>query len=72
MEAGDLVIVVESLPDWHWLTYTTGHVGIFMKVRGTTIGASDPVCEIFFFHSEEVHPVPTSFLRSLSAIHASR
>ena len=33
MEAGDLVIVVESLPDWYWLTYTTGHIGIIRKTR---------------------------------------
>lgn len=72
MKPGDLVIVVESLPDWHWLTYTTGHIGIFMKVRGNPIGARDPVCEVFFIHTEEIHPVPSSFLRTLSAVNEGR
>ena len=33
MKKGDLIIVVESLPDWYWLTYTTGHVGMITKKR---------------------------------------
>jgi len=72
MKVGDLIIVVESLPDWHWLTYTTGHIGIFMRIRDTTLDATDPVCEIFFIHNEEIHPVPSSFIRTLSAIHEAR
>ncbi len=72
MEAGDLVIVVESLPDWYWLTYTTGHVGIIRKRRTNAIDAIDPICEVFFFHNEEVHPVPLSFIRKLDDINEGR
>lgn len=72
MEAGDLVIVVESLPDWYWLTYTTGHIGIIRKTRVNVVDSIDPICEVFFFHSEEVHPVPEHFIRLLSEINEGR
>ncbi len=72
MEAGDLVIVVESLPDWYWLTYTTGHIGIIRKTRVNVVDSIDPICEVFFFHNEEVHPVPTSFIRKLDDLNESR
>lgn len=68
MKEGDLIIVVESLPDWYWLTYTTGHVGIVIKKRTNIIDTNYPICEVFFFHSEEAHPVPEHFIRLLSEI----
>jgi len=68
MKAGDLIIVIESLPDWYWLTYTTGHVGIILKKRTNVVNATNPICEVFFFHSEEVHPVPEHFIRTLGEI----
>ena len=68
MKEGDLVIVVESLPDWYWLTYMTGHVGIITKKRRNVINSTFPICEVFFIHSEEIHPVPENFIRLLSEI----
>ena len=68
MKEGDLIIVVESLPDWYWLTYTTGHIGIIIQKRTNVIDTNYPICEVFFIHSEEVHPVPEHFIRLLSEI----
>lgn len=72
VEVGDIIIVVESLPDWYWLTYTTGHIGIIIKKRANIIGTIDPICEVFFVHNEEVHPVPERFIKLLSEINESR
>lgn len=72
MEAGDIIIVVESLPDWYWLTYTTGHIGIIIKKRKNVIDTNYPICEVFFFHNEEIHPVPEHFIRLLSEINEGR
>ena len=69
MKEGDLVIVVESLPDWYWLTYTTGHIGIITKKRTNVI---DTTVEVFFFHNEEIHPVPENFIRLLSELNEGR
>tara|TARA_R110002153_G_scaffold18011_1_gene62785 strand:- start:1478 stop:1696 length:219 start_codon:yes stop_codon:yes gene_type:complete len=66
MKTGDLIIIVESLPDWSWSTYTTGHVGLVRKVRIGTIDSRDPIYEVFFFHSSKTHPVLGSFMKLLS------
>lgn len=72
MKEGDLIIVVESLPDWYWLTWTTGHIGIITKKRRNAINTINPICEVFFIHSEEIHPVPEHFIRLLSEINEGR
>ena len=72
MIEGDLIIVVESLPDWYWLTWTTGHVGIVVKKRRNVINPINPIVEVFFFHNEEIHPVPEHFIRLLSEINEGR
>ena len=66
MEIGDLIIIVEVLPDWSWSTYTTGHIGLVRKVRIGTIDSRDPIYEVFFFHSSKTHPVLRSFMKLLS------
>tara|TARA_R110001599_G_scaffold230906_1_gene430212 strand:- start:1632 stop:1850 length:219 start_codon:yes stop_codon:yes gene_type:complete len=66
VKVGDLIIIVESLPGWSWSTYTTGHIGMVVKMRITTVDSRDPIYEIFFFHSEDIHPVLRSFMRLLS------
>jgi hypothetical protein len=72
MVEGDLVIIIESFPDWHWLTYTTNDIGIIVKTRGRMATHSYPVCEVFFFHNKETHPVPLRFVRLLSEANESR
>ena len=72
MMRGDLVVIVESLPDWSWLTYTTGHIGIVRKIRGNIIDSRDPIYEIFFLHSSQTYPVPKSFMRLLSELDEKR
>jgi|TARA_R110001632_G_scaffold67248_2_gene157964 hypothetical protein len=72
MKAGDLIIIVESLPDWSWSTYTTGHIGLIIDIRVGTIDARDPIYEIFFFHSQATHPVLMSFMKLLSELDEKR
>ncbi len=62
MKVGDLIIIVESLPDWSWLIYTTGHIGLVTKV----------IYEIFFFHNNQTHPVLRSFMKLLSELDEER
>ncbi len=66
MKTGDLIIIVESLPDWSWSTYTTGHTGLIVKERHGTLHSRDPIYEIFFFHNQLVFPVLRSFMTLLS------
>lgn len=72
MIEGDLIIVVESLPDWYWLNWTTGHIGVIVKKRANVINTRTPICEVFFFHNEEIHPVPEHFMRTLVEINEGR
>jgi len=72
VKVGDLIIIVESLPDWSWLIYTTGHIGLVTKVRTGTVDARDPIYEIFFFHNNQTHPVLRSFMKLLSELDEER
>jgi len=62
---GDLIVIVEVLPNWSWSTYTTGHIGLVREIRANTINSRDPIYEIFFFHSRQTHPVLKSFMKPL-------
>ena len=72
MKAGDLIIIVESLPDWSWSTYATGHIGLIVDIRVATVDARDPIYEIFFFHNQATHPVLMSFMKLLSELDEKR
>lgn len=72
MKVGDLIIIVEKLPDWYWLTYTTGHIGIIVTARLNVLDSSDMLYDVFFFHSQKKHPVPLSFMRLLSELDEER
>lgn len=63
MEVGDLIIVTELFPSWHWLNYTTGHIGMVMKKR--SYHAGHILLDVFFLHNQEIHPVPLDFVRPL-------
>lgn len=64
MKVGDLVIVAMEFPDWHWLEYETGEVGIVMKVSDHNYGFD--ILDIFFFGSEETVPMPSYFVEKIT------
>ena len=57
---GDLVIVVEPMPNWSWLNYHTGDIGIVVKLENYQYGFRI-VC-VYFFESSEIEKVPDHFL----------
>jgi hypothetical protein len=65
MKKGDLIIITQPFPDWEWVDYNTGDVGIVMKVR--LYKTFTNVVDVFFFHNEEYHPVPIDFLKKLGS-----
>lgn len=63
MEVGDLIIVTQYWPpDWNWLDYTTGDLGIIVKVKP---GYYENLLVIFFFHNETERPVPEKYVKAL-------
>lgn len=65
MKKGDLIIITQPFPNWEWLDYNTGDVGIVIRVRLYTTLVD--VVDVFFFHNEEHHPVPIDFLKKLGS-----
>tara|TARA_R100000027_G_scaffold23837_1_gene17291 strand:+ start:238 stop:372 length:135 start_codon:yes stop_codon:yes gene_type:complete len=43
-----------------------------VKKRRNVINPIDPIVEVFFFHNEEIHPVPENFIRLLSELNEGR
>jgi hypothetical protein len=63
MEKGDLIIVTfEWPPDWDWLDYRTGDIGIVTSVMK---GLGYPVLQIYFFHNGIRRPVPKEYVKAL-------
>lgn len=63
MEKGDLIIVTfDWPPDWHWLDYTTGSIGIITRLRSEHDNA---LLQIYFFHNGVERPVPRNYVKAL-------
>ena len=60
LNKGDLVIVIEPMPNWSWLNYHTGDLGIIMGLRDYKYNFR--VVEVYFFNSGIVEKVPDHFL----------
>lgn len=65
MKEGDLVIVVEPLPDWNWLDYSLGSIGIIIRDRSIGRSSIDAILEVYFFETQVKVPVPKQFLSTL-------
>tara|TARA_A100001515_G_C4583436_1_gene213703 strand:+ start:1870 stop:2085 length:216 start_codon:yes stop_codon:yes gene_type:complete len=57
---GDLVIVIEPLPNWSWLKYHTGDLGFVLDLRDYEYGFR--VTTVYFFRTGEFEKVPDHFL----------
>ncbi len=57
---GDLVVVVEPMPNWSWLNYHTGDLGIVLDIRDYKYGFK--VTKIYFFRTDAFEKVPDHFL----------
>ena len=60
LSKGDLVIVIEPMPNWSWLNYHTGDLGIVMDLRDYKYEFK--VTTVFFFKTEAIEKVPDYFL----------
>jgi len=63
MKNGDLIIVTEPFPDWDWVEYTTGSIGIIIKIRPE--GTDYAIIEVYFFHSQKLRAIPSTYVRLL-------
>ena len=63
MKVGDLVIVVEEFPDWDWLRYNTGQVGIIKNIRRGF--DKSLVLDVYFFNTMRVEPIPSYYIETL-------
>ena len=60
LSEGDLVIVVEPMPNWSWLNYHTGDLGIVVKLR--EYKHSFRIIDVYFIKSGNIEKVPDHFL----------
>ena len=60
LNKGDLVIVIEPMPNWSWMKYHTGDLGIILDLRDYQYGFR--VTSVYFFKSGVVEKVPDHFL----------
>ncbi len=60
LNEGDLVIVIEPMPNWSWLNYHTGDLGIIVRLRNYKYNFR--VVEVYFFKSGNIEKVPDHFL----------
>jgi hypothetical protein len=63
MEKGDLVIVMENFPDWDWLEYTTGDIGIV--VNGVKNEYTYWLVQVFFPRTNATRSVAVYHLKKL-------
>lgn len=63
MEVGDLIVIIEDLPNWDWLDYRTGDIGIVMKIRPEYLNFT--IVEVRLIRTGEKHPIPKHFIKKL-------
>jgi hypothetical protein len=63
MKEGDLIIVTEPFPDWEWVEYTTGSIGIIINKRAE--GYHYTVIDVYFFHSQKLRAIPSTYVKVL-------
>jgi len=66
MEKGDLVQVVEALPDWDHLNYHTGDVGMIVSTKDLSYGYL--VCRVYIFAKDHIAVIPEHYLKKLKEI----
>jgi len=63
MKNSDLIIVTGSFPDWDWVEYTTGSIGIIINIRPR--GIHYAIVEVYFFHSQKLRAIPSTCIMLL-------
>lgn len=63
MKVGALVIVIENFPDWDWLRYKTGQVGIIKNIRRGFDRSL--MLDVYFFETMRVEPIPSYYVEIL-------
>ena len=57
---GDLVVVIEPMPNWSWLKYHTGDLGFVLDIKDYEYGFR--VTTVYFFRTGAFEKVPDHFL----------
>ena len=63
MEIGDLVIVTMEFPDWEWLSYTTGDIGVVLGIQ--KYSQTHIVLRIFFTTRQLEAKIPEYYVEKL-------
>lgn len=67
---GDLVIVLEKMPNWDWLPYCEGDIGFV--VEKLSFFKSMPCVKVYFFKSQKAEAVPEEYLMILEKVDEDR
>lgn len=62
MELGDLVEVVESLPEWGWLSFKTGDIGIVREIRDYGPLYDYRIIRVYLPRMDRIESIPEHFL----------
>lgn len=65
MEKGDLVVIIEELPNWNWLSYRTGDMGVLMEIRDYGPLYEFKIFRVFLLKTERIESIPEHFLASV-------
>lgn len=63
MEIGDLVIVTMEFPEWEWLDYTTGDIGIVLDRQ--KFYHDYIVLKVLFINKQTIAKIPEFYLQKL-------
>lgn len=63
MEVGDLIAIVEKMPDWSWIDYHTGDIAIVIAIRPAYLDFT--IIEVVFIKNGKKHSVPLHFTKAL-------
>jgi len=62
MEIGDLVEVVFRLPNWEWLRYKTGDIGIVVDIRDYGALYDYRIFRVFIISEQRIESIPETHL----------
>jgi len=62
VEIGDLVEVIQDLPDWDWLSFKTGDIGIIVDIRDYGSLYDYRIFRVFIVSRQRIESIPETYL----------
>ena len=67
MEIGDLVEVTFELPNWHWLSFKTGDIGVVLEIRDYGALYDYRIVKVLLTKEQRIESIPEPYLSLLGA-----